>query len=165
MTGIKIHDFNCGLKAYRKEVIKNINVYGELHRYIPVLANNKGFTVTEIPVKHHPRRYGTTKFGISRFFKGFVDLLTVVFNSRYVKRPMHLFGFFGVTAFILGIIVNMWLSYEKIFLDKALGNRPLLFLGILLIIVGVQFFAVGLLGEIIVHNTPRQEDYNIKEKR
>lgn len=165
MTGIKIHDFNCGLKAYRKEVIKNINVYGELHRYIPVLANNKGFTVTEIPVKHHPRRYGTTKFGISRFFKGFVDLLTVVFNSRYVKRPMHLFGFFGVTAFILGIIVNLWLSYEKIFLDKALGNRPLLFLGILLIIVGVQFFAVGLLGEIIVHNTPRQEDYNIKEKR
>ena len=165
MTGIKIHDFNCGLKAYKKDVIKNINVYGELHRYIPVLANNKGFSVTEIPVKHHPRRYGTTKFGISRFFKGFVDLMTVVFNSRYVKRPMHLFGFFGLTAFILGIIVNLWLSYEKIFLDKPLGNRPLLFLGILLVIVGVQFFAVGLLGEIIVHNNPQREDYSIKEKR
>lgn len=165
MTGIKIHDFNCGLKAYKKEVVKNINVYGELHRYIPVLANNKGFTVTEIPVKHHPRRYGTTKFGISRFFKGFVDLMTVLFNSRYVKRPMHLFGFFGATAFILGFLVSLWLSYEKLFLDKALGNRPLLFLGILLIIVGVQFFAVGLLGEIIVHNTPHQEEYNIKEKR
>lgn len=165
LSGIKIHDFNCGLKAYRKEVVKNINVYGELHRYIPVLAKNKGFSVSEIPVKHHPRRYGKTKFGISRFFKGFVDLLTVLFNSRYVKRPMHLFGFFGATAFILGTLVNLWLSYEKIFLDKSLGNRPLLFLGILLIIVGVQFFAVGLLGEIIVHNTPRDEDYNIKEKR
>jgi len=165
MTGIKIHDFNCGLKAYKKEVIKNINVYGELHRYIPVLANNKGFTVAEIPVRHHPRRYGTTKFGISRFFKGFVDLMTVVFNSRYVKRPMHLFGFFGLTAFVLGIFVNLWLSYEKIFLDKSLGNRPILFLGILLIIVGVQFFAVGLLGEIIVHNTPQHEEYSIKEKR
>lgn len=165
LTKIKIHDFNCGLKAYKRDVIKNINVYGELHRYIPVLATNKGFTVSEIPVKHHPRRYGKTKFGISRFFKGFIDLLTVIFNSRYIKRPMHLFGFFGVTAFILGVIVNLWLSYEKIFLDKSLGDRPVLFLGILLIIVGVQFFAVGLLGEIIVHNTPRDEDYNIKEKR
>lgn len=165
LTGIKIHDFNCGLKAYKKDVVKNINVYGELHRYIPVLAHNKGYTVSEIPVKHHPRRYGKTKFGISRFFKGFVDLMTVIFNSRYVTRPMHLFGFFGATAFMLGTIVNLWLSYEKIFLNKALGNRPLLFLGILLIIVGVQFFAVGLLGEIIVHNTPKQEDYSIKEKR
>lgn len=165
LTGIKIHDFNCGLKAYKKEVIKNINVYGELHRYIPVLAHNKGYSVSEIPVRHHPRRYGKTKFGISRFFKGFVDLMTVIFNSRYVKRPMHLFGFFGATAFFLGILVNLWLSYEKLFLDKSLGNRPLLFLGILLIIVGVQFFAVGLLGEIIVHNTPQQEEYSIKEKR
>jgi len=165
MSGIKIHDFNCGLKAYKKEVVKNINVYGELHRYIPVLANNKGFTVTEIPVTHHPRRYGKTKFGISRFFKGFIDLLTVIFNSRYIKRPLHLFGFFGAVAFIFGIIVNLLLTYEKLFLGKGIGNRPLLFLGILLIIVGVQFFAVGLLGEIIVHNTPRQEDYSIKEKR
>jgi len=165
MTGIKIHDFNCGLKAYKKEVVKNINVYGELHRYIPVLANNKGFSISEIPVKHHPRRYGKTKFGISRFFKGFVDLLTVVFNSRYIRRPLHLFGFFGATAFLFGIIVNLWLTYEKIFLGKGIGNRPLLFLGILLIIVGVQFFAVGLLGEIIVHNSPQREDYNIKEKR
>ncbi|MDZ7764207.1 MAG: glycosyltransferase family 2 protein [Melioribacteraceae bacterium] len=165
LTKIKIHDFNCGLKAYKRDVIKNINVYGELHRYIPVLAYNKGFTVTEIPVKHHPRRYGKTKFGISRFFKGFIDLLTVMFDSRYIKRPMHLFGFFGVTAFILGVLVNLWLSYEKIFLDKNLGDRPILLLGILLIVVGVQFFAVGLLGEIIVHNTPRDEDYNIKEKR
>ncbi|HET55904.1 MAG TPA: glycosyltransferase [Ignavibacteria bacterium] len=165
MTGIKIHDFNCGLKAYKKEVVKNINVYGELHRYIPVLANNKGFSISEIPVKHHPRRYGKTKFGISRFFKGFVDLLTVVFNARYIRRPLHLFGFFGATAFLFGIIVNLWLTYEKIFLGKGIGNRPLLFLGILLIIVGVQFFAVGLLGEIIVHNSPQREDYNIKEKR
>lgn len=165
LSGIKIHDFNCGLKAYRTEVVKNINVYGELHRYIPVLAHNKGFQITEIPVKHHPRRYGTTKFGISRFFKGFIDLVTVIFNSRYIRRPLHLFGFFGALAFFLGVLVNLWLTYEKIFLGQGIGNRPLLFLGILLIIVGVQFFAVGLLGEIIVYNSPNNDDYNIKEQK
>ena len=165
LSGIKLHDFNCGLKCYRTEVTQHINVYGELHRYIPVLAHYKGFKITEIPVKHHPRRYGTTKFGISRFFKGFVDLVTVIFNSRYIKRPMHLFGFFGALAFFFGVLVNLWLTFEKIFLGNSIGNRPLLFLGILLIIVGVQFFAVGLLGEIIVYNTPDNDDYSIKEKR
>lgn len=163
-SGVKIHDFNCGLKAYRGDVVKRISVYGELHRYIPLLASWEGFTVTEIPVKHHPRRYGKTKFGITRFFKGFVDLITVLFTTRYIKRPMHLFGFLGALAFLLGVIVNAYLSYEW-FKGIPLKDRPLLFLGILLIIVGVQFFAVGLLGEILAHNFQGDGEYNIKEQK
>jgi Glycosyl transferase family 2 len=163
MTGIKIHDFNCGLKAYRKEVAENIKVYGELHRYIPVLAKWKGFTVTEIPVNHHPRRYGKTKFGISRFFKGFIDLITVVFSTRYIKRPMHFFGFFGALAFLVGIVINGYLTVLWIN-GQPLSNRPLLFFGMLLIIVGVQLFAVGLLGEMIVHNSLDESGYVIKER-
>lgn len=165
MTGIKIHDFNCGLKAYRKEVVKNIDVHGELHRYIPVMAYWKGFKVSEIVVKHHPRRYGKTKFGISRFFKGFLDLITVIFTTRYIQRPMHLFGFVGGLFFLLGVLVDGFLTYEWLFRSKFINNRPLFFLGILLIIVGIQFFSVGLLGEIMVHNSNFDKDYNIKEKK
>lgn len=163
LSGIKIHDFNCGLKAYRKEVVENLKVYGELHRYIPVLAKWQGFTVTEIPVKHHPRRYGKTKFGISRFFKGFIDLITVIFLTRYIKRPMHLFGFLGALAFLFGIIVNGYLTYLW-FTGIPLSNRPMLFLGMLLIIVGVQFFSVGLLGEILVHQIRDEKEYVIKDR-
>lgn len=162
-SGIKIHDFNCGLKAYRKEVIDNIKVYGELHRYIPVLAKWQGFSVSEIPVKHHPRRYGQTKFGISRFFKGFIDLITVVFLTRYIKRPMHFFGFLGAISFLFGLIVNGYLTYLW-FSGIPLSNRPMLFLGMLLIIVGVQFFSVGFLGEILVHQIRDEKEYVIKEK-
>lgn len=165
MSGIKIHDFNCGLKAYRKEVVSGVDVYGELHRYIPVLADWKGFKVSEIPVAHHPRRYGKTKFGISRFFKGFIDLITVIFTTRYIKRPMHLFGFIGALSVVLGVIINAFLTFEWIFYNKALSNRPLLFLGILLIIVGIQFFSIGLLGEIMVHSSRSEADYSIREKR
>lgn len=163
MTRIKIHDFNCGLKAYRKEVTENIKVYGELHRYMPVLAKWEGFTISEVVVQHHPRRYGKTKFGISRFFKGFIDLITVLFSTRYIKRPMHFFGFFGAFSFLVGIIVNGYLSYLWI-TGESLSNRPMLFLGILLIIVGVQFFSVGLLGEILVHNSMDDKEYIIKDK-
>lgn len=164
---VKIHDFNCGLKAYRKQVVQGINVYGELHRYIPVLAAWKGFSVSEIVVKHHPRRYGKTKFGITRFFKGFVDLITVIFTTRYIKRPMHLFGFFGFLAALAGIVINIFLTYELFFIKPhpPIANRPIFFLGILLIIVGVQFFAIGLLGEIMVHNFQREDEYVIKEKK
>ena len=164
-TRVKIHDFNCGLKAYRKEVVQSINVYGELHRYIPVLADWNGFSVSEIAVKHHPRRYGKTKFGISRFFKGFIDLITVIFTTRYIKRPMHAFGFIGVLAATAGLIISAILTYQKLFNHIGIGNRPLLFLGILLIIVGVQFFAIGLLGEILVHNSHDENEYVIKEKK
>ncbi|MHB8580869.1 MAG: glycosyltransferase family 2 protein [Ignavibacteriaceae bacterium] len=163
MTGIKIHDFNCGLKAYRKEVVEVIKVYGELHRYMPVLADWEGFSVAEVVVKHHPRRYGKTKFGISRFFKGFVDLITVVFSTRYIKRPMHFFGFFGALSFLTGLIVNGFLTYDWIN-HHSLSNRPLLFLGMLLIIVGVQLFSVGLLGEMLVHNSRDEKEYIIKDK-
>ncbi|MEK6552294.1 MAG: glycosyltransferase family 2 protein [Bacteroidota bacterium] len=164
-TKVKIHDFNCGLKAYRKQVVQNIRVYGELHRYIPVLANWKGFSVAEIIVKHHPRRYGKTKFGITRFFKGFVDLITVIFTTRYIKRPMHLFGFVGLLTALAGFIISAVLAYEKIIYGTGIGNRPLLFLGILLIIVGIQFFAIGLLGEILVHNFQDENEYVINEKK
>ena len=163
MSGIKIHDFNCGLKAYRREVVENIKVYGELHRYMPVLADWQGFTISEIPVKHHPRRYGVTKFGISRFFKGFLDLITVMFATRYIKRPMHFFGFLGALSFIVGLIVNGYLTYLWI-MGKPLSNRPMLFLGMLLIIVGVQFFSVGLLGEMLVKNFNDEKEYVIKDK-
>ena len=163
ISKVKIHDFNCGLKAYRKDVILNIQVYGELHRYIPLLAHWQGYKVTEIVVKHHPRRYGKTKFGVSRFFKGFIDLITVVFTTRYIKRPLHLFGFLGAVAFFIGIIVNGYLTYLWI-TGGYLSNRPMLFLGILLIIVGVQFFSVGLLGEMFVHNTRSEKEYIIKER-
>ena len=165
MSGIKIHDFNCGLKAYRREVVKNIEVHGELHRYIPVLAGWQGFTVSEVVVKHHARRYGKTKFGISRFFKGFVDLITVIFTTRYITRPMHLFGFLGALSFLAGFIVNGVLSYQWIFQNRSLSNRPLLLLGALLIIVGVQFFSVGLLGEMIAHKSIEQKEVNIKENK
>jgi len=163
MTGIKIHDFNCGLKAYRKDVVKNIKVYGELHRYVPVLAKWKGYRISEINVKHHPRRYGKTKFGISRFFKGFIDLITVLFATRYIKRPMHFFGFLGAFSFIIGLLVNGYLTYQWI-IGIPLSNRPMLFLGMLLIIVGVQFFSIGLLGEILVHNSMDEKEYLIKDK-
>ncbi|HZW38626.1 MAG TPA: glycosyltransferase family 2 protein [Ignavibacteriaceae bacterium] len=164
MSGIKIHDFNCGLKAYKKPVTENIKVYGELHRYMPVLADWQGFKVSEVPVKHHERRYGKTKFGISRFFKGFIDLVTVFFTTRYIKRPMHFFGFLGALSFVVGILVNAFLTYQWLFKDMPLSNRPLLFLGMLLIIVGIQFFSVGLLGEMLVHNSMDEKEYVIKDK-
>lgn len=163
MSGIKIHDFNCGLKAYRKEVTDHLKVYGELHRYMPVLADWEGFSVSEIIVTHHPRRYGKTKFGVSRFFKGFVDLITVFFSTRYIKRPMHFFGFFGALSFIVGLIVNGYLTYDWI-MGKPLSNRPMLFLGMLLIIVGVQLFSIGLLGEMLVRNAIDEKEYIIKDK-
>ncbi len=163
-SGIKIHDFNCGLKAYRKDVVKSVDVYGELHRYIPVLAGWKGFSVAEIVVRHHARKYGKTKFGISRFFKGFIDLITVIFTTRYIQRPLHLFGLLGAISFLAGFVINAYLTYEWI-QGIALGNRPLLFLGILLIIVGVQLIALGLLGEIMVHKSQDERVYGIKSQK
>lgn len=163
ISGIKIHDFNCGLKAYRKEVTENIKVYGELHRYMPVLAKWQGFKISEIPVKHHPRRYGKTKFGTSRFFKGFIDLITVIFATRYIKRPMHFFGFLGALSFLVGLVVNGYLTVLWI-IGEPLSNRPMLFFGMLLIIVGVQFFSVGLLGEMMVNNFADEKEYQIKDR-
>ncbi len=165
LTGIKIHDFNCGLKAYRKAVVKSVNIHGELHRYIPVLADWKGFRISEVVVKHHPRRYGKTKFGISRFFKGFIDLITVIFTTRYIQRPLHFFGLLGAISFIVGFTIDAYLSILWFMDIITLSNRPLLYLGTVLIIVGVQFFSLGLIGEMLVHNNKKEDTYGIKEKR
>lgn len=164
-TGINLHDFNCGLKAYRREVVQSIYLYGELHRYVPMLAKWQGFDkISEKPVKHHPRKYGKTKFGISRFLNGFLDLVTLLFVHRYMQRPMHFFGMIGVLLLILGSAINGYLAYLKIFMDLPIGNRPLFFLGILLILVGVQFFSIGFLGEMLNRGQVKKEKPNISEK-
>jgi glycosyltransferase involved in cell wall biosynthesis len=163
LSGIKIHDFNCGLKAYRKEVIKEIPVYGELHRFLPVLAHRHGYRVSEIVVQHHPRKYGRTKYGLRRFFEGFFDLLTVLFLTRYKQKPMHLFGLFGLVSFFFGFLISAYLTVLW-FEGHAIGNRPLLFFGILLIIVGMQSFSIGLIGEMITNLKDEERFYSIKEK-
>jgi len=164
MTGIRLHDFNCGLKAYRREVTKELKVYGELHRYIPVLAHWQGYKIGEIPVQHHARKYGKTKFGIGRFWKGFLDLLTVLFTTRYFRRPLHLFGFWGMVFFLAGFGIDLYLVILKFTQDMALSNRPLFTGGILLIIVGVQFISIGLLGEMISKTRQTsEEEYSIRE--
>lgn len=164
LTGIKLHDFNCGLKAYRKEVAKDVKIYGELHRYIPVLAQWLGFKIGEIAIQHRARKYGKTKFGIGRFWKGFLDLLTVLFTTRYLQRPLHLFGFWGLLFTLAGIGIDLYLAILKIFEGISLSNRPLFVGGILLIIVGVQFISVGLLGEMITKTRqPGDKEYSIRE--
>lgn len=164
-TGIYLHDFNCGLKAYRREVIESIYLYGELHRYVPLLAKWEGFNkIDEKPVKHHPRKYGKTKFGISRFLNGFLDLLTLLIVHRYMQRPMHFFGSLGVLFLVVGGGINLYLAYMKIIHDAILGNRPLLFLGIMLVVVGVQFFSIGFLGDMINKGQVKKERPNISSK-
>ncbi|RCK74556.1 MAG: Glycosyltransferase [Ignavibacteriae bacterium] len=163
LTGIPLHDFNCGLKAYRKEVIKEIELYGELHRYIPVLANWKGFSVGEIVVQHHPRKYGKTKFGFGRFWKGFLDLLTILFTTRYLQRPLHLFGFWGLIFALAGFIIDGYLVIEWFLGLTALSQRPLFLAGVLLIIIGVQFISIGLIGEMITKTRETRKEYSIKE--
>ncbi len=163
-SGIKLHDFNCGLKMYRKEVTDHLEVYGEMHRYLPALAYRDGFKVAEIPVMHHARRYGKSKFGMSRFLKGFLDLLTVVFVTRFMKRPLHFFGLFGTLFSILGLGINVYLTIEWILGNTYFSNRPLSQLGIALIIVGVQLFSVGLIGEMLVKNNyDKTKNYSIKD--
>lgn len=163
LTGIKIHDFNCGLKAYRSEVIKAIPVYGELHRYLPVLAHWQGFKVGEIVVEHHARKFGKTKFGFRRFFSGFFDLLTVLFITRYRQKPMHLFGFLGLVSLFIGFVISAYLSMLW-FEGQGIGQRPLLFLGVLLIIVGVQSFSLGLIGDMLTSTKNQNIKTPIKEE-
>lgn len=163
MTGIPIHDFNCGLKAYRREVVKELHIHGELHRYIPVLAHWAGYRVSEKPVQHHPRKYGRTKFGISRFFNGFLDLLTVLFTTHYIRRPLHLFGVWGMISFVVGVIIDAYLSYEWLVGRTSLSNRPLFMVGFLFIIIGIQFVSIGLLGEMISRQQRDEEVYSIRE--
>ncbi len=164
LTGIRIHDFNCGLKIYRREVTESLNVYGELHRYLPVIAHRGGFSVAELPVTHRVRKYGKSKFGSVRFARGAFDFLTITFLTRYKKRPLHLFGIFGFLSFFMGSLISLLLTYQKLVLDRDLSNRPLLFLGVLLIVVGVQFFSIGLLGEMITELRQKTDTAVVKQR-
>lgn len=163
MTGIPLHDFNCGLKAYRQEVVKSVQVHGELHRYIPALAHWAGYRVGEKAVQHHARKYGRTKFGLSRFFRGFLDLLTVLFTTRYIRRPLHLFGVWGTFALLIGAAIDLYLSIEWLRGSTSLSNRPLFLVGFLFIITGIQFISIGLLGEMITRQEPDDQIYSIRK--
>lgn len=151
-SGVKIHDFNCGFKAYRAEAIQSVELYGELHRYIPVLLASEGFTTTEIPVEHHRRTHGVSKYGWKRLFKGALDLITVIMLTRYLKRPGHFFGGIGIASGAIGFFVLLGLSIQKIFFGASIGNRPLLLLGVLLVLLGVQLVSTGLIGELVNHS-------------
>lgn len=165
MSGIKLHDFNCGLKAYKLDVVKNIEVYGEMHRYIPVIAKWAGFTnIGEKVVQHRKRQYGKSKFGISRFIRGPLDLLTIMFVGKFSKRPMHFFGSLGTILFISGFAIAAYLAFEKIFRDIVrITDRPLFYLGILFMIIGSQLFIGGFLAEMIGRNNAERNKYVIKD--
>ncbi len=151
LSGIPLHDFNCGLKIYRREVVKAIHVYGEMHRYVPLLAKWEGYgAIGEKAVQHHPRQHGRSKFGIERFLRGFLDLVTVVFLTRFMSRPMHLFGMLGTVSFAIGVVTAAWISVDKLVFGQPIGDRPLLLFALALVVVGVQMFTTGLLGETII---------------
>lgn len=164
MTKIKLHDFNCGIKAYRIDVVKTIEVYGEMHRYIPVIAKWAGFyNIGEKVVKHSKRKHGTTKFGIERFVNGFLDLLSISFVGRFGKRPMHFFGFFGTLLFIAGFGIAGYLAYGKFFMEEyKMTDRPLFYFGLLSMILGTQLFTAGFLGELISRNSFDRNNYLIE---
>ena len=164
LAQVDLHDFNCGFKVYRREVLEQVPIYGELHRYIPVLASRRGFRVGELAVRHHPRKSGVSKYGWDRFYKGLLDLLTVLFITKYTRRPLHLFGAIGLVAFGLGFAIDAYLAWRWAFLDEALSQRPLLIFGVLLMLAGLQVLTTGLLAEMTTHKTFRRTDsYSIKE--
>ena len=167
-SGVKLHDFNCGLKAFRQDVIKNIEVSGEMHRYIPVLAKNAGFTkIGEKVVQHQARKYGKTKFGADRFINGFLDLITIWFISKFGKRPMHLFGALGVLMFLIGFGFALYLGIDKLFINpfgRLLSERPQFYVSLTAMIIGTQFFLAGFLGEIVLRARKGGPNYNIYDK-
>jgi len=166
MSGLKLNDYNCGFKCYKKEVLEEIDLYGELHRFVPFLAHKKGFKVKEIPVLHHERKHGVSKFGFERYARGFFDLLTVVFITNYINRPMHLFGGIGSLFFGLGLILFSYLFFGRWIMGESIGSSPLFLISIFLLGSGVQIFIVGMLAELIVHNKERdkKKSYSIKKK-
>jgi glycosyltransferase involved in cell wall biosynthesis len=165
--GIRLHDFNCGIKMYRCEVVKTLYVYGEMHRYLPVLAHWNGFKVTECVVEHHKRQFGKSKFGLSRFIRGFLDLLTVVFTTRYMKRPLHFFGIWGTIFTLIGLVVFGVLSIQWLLGEVALSSRPLAWASLGLVVIGIQLFSIGIIGEMIVKQnlTKSNNTYLVKEKK
>jgi glycosyltransferase involved in cell wall biosynthesis len=161
-TGVPLHDMNCGFKAYRREVIEEITVYGEMHRYIPVLASYKGFRIAEVRVAHNKRRNGSSKFGMGRYFGGFFDLLTVIMLTRYNRKPLHIFGIIGMGMISAGMVIEIYLTIGW-FYGMWIEDRPAFMLGILLLIVGVQFMSFGLVAEMLAWATRREQDFSIKE--
>jgi len=171
VSGIKLHDFNCGLKAYKKDVVKNIHVYGEMHRYIPLIAKWNGFNrIGEKVVVHRARKYGTTKYGMKRFVTGFLDLLSVTFISRFKKNPMHFFGVFGSLSFIGGFVITIWVIGEKLYRQyyhmprRDVVDQPLFFLALVALIVGMQLFLAGFMAEMMIQVNQRKGDYLISER-
>jgi glycosyltransferase involved in cell wall biosynthesis len=166
-TGVKLHDINCGFKAYRRELLEDIKLYGELHRFIPVLARQRGFRVTEIPVTHHPRQFGKSKFGARRFLRGFLDLLMVLFLMTYLRTPLRLFGTLGILSFLIGIAIDGYVVLDRLLpfgSNEPIHNRPLLFVGILFLIFGVSFILTGLQSEMIRHFAYRPaQEYSIRQ--
>jgi glycosyltransferase involved in cell wall biosynthesis len=168
VSGLKLHDMNCGLKAYKNEVVKNIEVYGEMHRYIPLIAKWAGFQkITEKVVHHQARKYGETKFGLERFIFGFLDLFSITFIGKFGKRPMHLFGSFGSLMFLIGAVFLLIIGIDKIFLNKGaklISNRTEFYVALTSIIIGVQLFLAGFLGEMLARNSPKRNSYHVREK-
>lgn len=171
ITGIKLHDMNCGLKAYRNEVIENIEVYGEMHRYIPYLAKNAGFNkITEKPVQHQKRKYGVSKFGLERFVNGFLDLISLWFLSTFGKKPMHFFGFTGILMFLTGGILAVWVIVEKLIqqsngqIFRPVTEQPLFYLALVAVLIGFQLFLAGFICEMISRNSTDRNHYNIREE-
>ena len=171
VTGIKLHDMNCGLKAYRNEVVKNIEVYGEMHRYIPYLAKNAGFDkITEKPVHHQKRKYGVSKFGLERFVNGFLDLISLWFLSRFGKKPMHFFGFTGILMFLTGAVLAIWVIAEKLIqqgqglLYRPVTEQPLFYLALVAVILGFQLFLAGFICEMVSRNSAERNCYKIREE-
>ena len=167
-SGIKLNDFNCGIKAYKSEVIKNISLTDGMHRYIPVLAKNAGFfKISEKEVKHQPRKFGKTKYGADRFIKGFLDLVTLSFIQRFGKRPMHFFGLIGTIMVLIGLIISIYIGYDKLFLNKTgrlITERPLFYISLVTMLMGLIFFIAGFLGELILRSKTDNDNYSIVEK-
>lgn len=171
VTGIKLHDFNCGLKAYRNEVVKDIEVYGEMHRYIPVLVRKAGYEkIGEKVVHHQKRKYGVTKFGLDRFIKGFLDLMSITFITKFGKRPMHLFGTIGTIIFLLGFLAAAWLGAHKLYAlshgipSRLVTNSPYFYIGLTCMIIGTQLFVAGFLGELVSRSSENRNHYYIRDK-
>lgn len=167
-SGIKLHDFNCGIKAYKNEVVKNIKVTGEMHRYIPVLAKNAGYSnIGEHIVKHQARKYGKTKFGMNRFINGFLDLITIWFVGKFGKRPMHFFGAWGVIVFIVGFLFTLYLGVDKLFINttgRLITERPEFYIALICILLGSQLFLAGFVGELLIRQQKQTNHYNISKK-
>lgn len=158
LSGVKIHDFNCGFKAYRQEVTKSLTLYGELYRLIPILAAEKRFKITEIPINHRPRKYGQSKFGVDRFLKGFLDMITVIFLTKFTKRPAHFFGTLGTVIFSIGFLIGLYITYLKITTGNIQGRTPLLLGGILAMVLGTQLFSTGLIAEMITYYNKKKSE-------